>query len=214
MFDAVSKGKGMANLQIIPSKNMTITNLMAQTFPRIKCFDNAETPFISPSTVAYIHALSIDCLALQNEDSINARALQHEAAMLGAYYKMTSEKLKKQLQAVLTTYYEDIRSIQGARGCPKPKFVTRSFVGTEEQDDTLNHNNSPADAAATPTDTEDASGAAGGAAALGAGGSQEPEEPPPAPQPPAPAKAAPAKPARGSCGGKGKPDADQSSVLR
>jgi hypothetical protein len=76
MFDAVLKGKGMTNRQIIQGKNMTIANLLAQTFPRIKCFDNAETPFISPSTVAYIHAISIACISLQNEDSINARALQ------------------------------------------------------------------------------------------------------------------------------------------
>jgi hypothetical protein len=172
MFDAVSKGKGMTNSQIVPGKSMTIANLLDQTFPRIKCFDNAETPFISPHTVAYIHTLSIDCLSLQNEDSSNARALQHEGAMLNAYSKMTSDKFKKQLQAVLTTYYQDIRSIQGASGIPKPKFVTRSFVGTEEPDDASKHTDGLADS--TPTDAKDASGAAGGAAALGAGGSQEP----------------------------------------
>jgi hypothetical protein len=111
---------------------------MVQTFPSIKCFDKAATPFISPRTVAYIHALSIDCLLLQNEDSINVRALQHDAAMLDVYSKMTSDKFKKQLQSVLTTYYEeDIRSIQGASGCLKPKFVTCSFVGTEEPDEAL-----------------------------------------------------------------------------
>jgi hypothetical protein len=62
--------------------------------------------------------------------------------MLDAYSKMTSDKFKKQLQAVLTTYYEDIRSIQGAIGILKPKFVTSS---TEEPDDTSKHNNGPAD---------------------------------------------------------------------
>ncbi len=117
-----------------------------------------------------IHPLSIDCLSLQNEDSINALALQHEAAMLDVYSKMTSDKFKKQFQAVLTTYYEDIGLIQGASGCPKPKFATRSFVGTEEPDDASKHNDGPADA--TPTDTEDAPGAASGAAALGASGLQ------------------------------------------
>ncbi len=46
LCDAVSKGKGMANLHIIPAKKMTISNLMVQTFPHIKCFNNAVTPII------------------------------------------------------------------------------------------------------------------------------------------------------------------------
>ena len=60
--------------------------------------------------------------------------------MLDVCSEMPSDKLKKQLQAVLTTYYEDIRSTQGPCCCPKPKFVTRSFVGTEEPDDASKHN--------------------------------------------------------------------------
>jgi hypothetical protein len=56
---------------------------------------------------------------------------------------MLDDKFKKQVQAILTTYYEDIRSIQGfsLSCCPKPKFVTRSFVGTEDPGDASKHNN-------------------------------------------------------------------------
>jgi hypothetical protein len=122
VFDAVTGGKGMAYLQINPGKNQTIANLMLETFP--KCFGKEKFPVIRPQTVAYIHALIINSISIAFEDSINARALQHESAMLDVYTKRTPYSFKTQLQAVLTAYYEDIKGVQGASGCPKPKFVT------------------------------------------------------------------------------------------
>ena len=78
--------------------------------------------------MAYIHALIIDCISLQSEDSINTRALQHERAMVHEYSKMKPEQFAKHLQSILTTYYVDMRAMPGASGCPKPKFLTRSLV--------------------------------------------------------------------------------------
>jgi hypothetical protein len=40
VFEAVLGGKGMMQLKIDPSKNQTITNLVLETFPAIKCFNN------------------------------------------------------------------------------------------------------------------------------------------------------------------------------
>ena len=112
-------------LKIDPSKNQTITNLLLETFPAIQCCDNKALPFISPKTIAYIHALIIDSISILFKDSINARALDVESAMVDAHTKMKPDSFKSQLQATLTTYYEDIKGVLGARGCPKTKIVKR-----------------------------------------------------------------------------------------
>ena len=57
---------------------------------------------------------------------------EHESAMVDAYTKMKPDSFKSQLQAVLTTYDEDIKGVQGARGCHKLKVVKRRF---EDQED-------------------------------------------------------------------------------
>ena len=64
-----------------------MTNLLHETFPAIQCLDNEQLPIMNPKTVAYIHALIIDCISITFEDSINARALEHESAMVDAYTK-------------------------------------------------------------------------------------------------------------------------------
>ena len=131
IYDAVVSGKGMFNLQITPSKNKTVALLLTEKFPPLKTAGaggSVETAFVSVKTVAYIHALVIDCISLQSEDSINTRALQHERAMVHEYSKLKPALFTKHLQSVLTTYYEDIRAMPGASGCPKPKFLTRTLV--------------------------------------------------------------------------------------
>jgi hypothetical protein len=40
------------------------------------------------------------------------------------YAKMKPVKFTKHLQAILTTYYEDIKLMPGAIGCHTPKFLT------------------------------------------------------------------------------------------
>ena len=66
------------------------------------------------------------------EDSTNARALEHESAMVEVYSKMKPDAFTSQLQTVLTAYYEDIKGVVSASGCTKSKVVKRKF---EDQDD-------------------------------------------------------------------------------
>jgi hypothetical protein len=108
-------------------------------------FHVQNVPMSSPQTVAYIHALIIDSISISYEDNINARQLQHESAMLNVYTKMTSDSFMAQLQAVLTSYYEDIKGIKGASGCPTPWFVKCLF------EDPQNAIQTPEDCAALPT---------------------------------------------------------------
>ena len=100
---------------------------------------------MNPKTVAYIHELIIDCVSITFEDSINARALEHKSTMVDAYTKMKPDSFKLQLQAVLTTYYQDIKGIQGASGCHKSKVVKRRF---EDQEDDAGDEGADDDAAA------------------------------------------------------------------
>ena len=49
--------------------------------------------------------------------------------MVDVYTKMKPDSFKSQLQAVLTAFYEDIKGVQGASGCPngypKTKILKR-----------------------------------------------------------------------------------------
>jgi hypothetical protein len=154
VFDAVSGGKGMLQFKIDPSRNQTINNRLHETFLSLKCFDNETLRVINPRTVAYIHALIIDSIAIVFEASINSRAHEHEGAMVDVYSEMNSDSFTSQLQATLRAYYEDIKGAQGASGCPKPKVVKRKF---EDQEDAgLAQKAAPARAADTDAnDTED-----------------------------------------------------------
>ncbi len=89
---------------------------------------------------AYIYGLIIDSISIPAEDGINTRALQHEHAMVHEYVKMKPGRFNKLLQAILTTYYKDIKSMPEASGFPKPKFLTRQFV--IEDDDMTPKDNS------------------------------------------------------------------------
>ena len=152
VFDAVSGGKGMLQFKIDPSRNQTINNLLHETFPSLKCFDNETLRVINPRTVAYIHALIIDSIAIVFEASINSRAHEHEGAMVDVYSKMNTDSFTSQLQTTLTAYYEDIKGVQGASGCPKPKVVKRKFE--DQEDAELAQKAAPARAA--DTDANDA----------------------------------------------------------
>ena len=77
LYDAVSGGKGMMQLQVEPAKNQSIASVMHETFPTIKCFDNEKLHLLNPLIIAYIHALIIDSISILFKESINARALAH-----------------------------------------------------------------------------------------------------------------------------------------
>ena len=135
LYDAVTNAKGMVNLRIDIARSQTIASVMNETFPEIKCFACKKLPVINPKLVAYIHALIIDCVSLPLDEHINARALQHEASMWGIYSKMQPDSFRSQFQAVLTTYYEDIKEVQGASCCTKAKSMKRRFQDVDEAGD-------------------------------------------------------------------------------
>ena len=55
--------------------------------------------------------------------------------MWGVYSKMKLDSFLSQFQAVLTTYYEDIKEVQGAICCTKAKCVKRRFQDVNEAGD-------------------------------------------------------------------------------
>ena len=90
--------------------------------------------------------------------------------MVDAYTKMKPDSFKSQLQAVLTTYYEDIKGILGASGCSKNKVVKRKF---EDQADNAGNEDAAADqadVAAPPHAASSSAHASAAAAAPAAGG--------------------------------------------
>ena len=117
--------------------------------------------------------------------------------MVDAYTKMKPDSFKSQLQAVLTTYYEDIKGILGASGCSKPKVVKCKF---EDQEDNAGNEDAAADQADVATPQHAASSlpqasAAAAAPAEGGGGDEGA----------AAAAASPPGKASGGGGRKGKP---------
>ncbi len=72
----------MMQLKIDPSKHQTIKDLMHETFPAIKCYDNEKLHVINPKQlIAYMHAFIIHSISIVFTDSIDSRALEHEGAM-------------------------------------------------------------------------------------------------------------------------------------
>ena len=105
---------------------------MTEIFPAIKCFAYEKLHLLNPRIVAYIHALIINSISVKFDETNKSQALQHEATMLDVYSGMNPDNFKSQLQAVLTTFYEDIKGHQGASGCPKPKTMKRRFQDMDE----------------------------------------------------------------------------------
>ena len=149
----------MVNLRIDIARNQTIASVMNETFPEIKCFACEKLPVINPKLVAYIHALIIDCVSIPMDEHINARALQHEVSMW-VYSKMKPDSFRSQFQAVLTTYYEDIKQVQGASGCTKAKSMKRRFQDANEDGDDASATAAPAAAAAPAAEAAEAVAAA------------------------------------------------------
>ena len=52
--------------------------------------------------------------------------------MVDVYTKLKPDSFKSQLQAVLTAFYENIKGVQGASGCPKTKILKRRFEDHED----------------------------------------------------------------------------------
>ena len=129
VHEALSHGKGLMLLKIMPGKNRTIASVLHETFLVLKCFDNKKLALISPKTVAYIHALMIDAISIQFKESINAQELDHESSILEAYTEMETNAFTSQLQAVLTFFYQNVKEVTGAScdGNLKSKVVKPRF---------------------------------------------------------------------------------------
>lgn len=180
VFDAVSGAKGMLNLKIDPSKQQTISNLLHETFPAIKCFENEMLHVINPNIIAYIHALVIDCISISFSDSVNSRALDHEDTMHKVYSKMTPDAFRTQFQTVLTAYYEEIKGIACASDCTKSKVVKHKF---EDHDDITAPDPAPDPANANALDNAPDNAAADPPASPPDGRTSSEDEPAPAPSP-------------------------------
>jgi hypothetical protein len=90
-FEAVSEGKGMMQLKIEQSKNQTMSSIMHESFPAIKCFSNEKLHLLNLCTITYIHALDINSISILSKENINARAREHESTMFNVYSSMTPE---------------------------------------------------------------------------------------------------------------------------
>jgi hypothetical protein len=66
--------------------------------------------------------------------------------MADVYTKMKPDSFRLQVQTVLTAYYDDIKGVQGASGCPKTKVVKCKL---EDQEDTRTTQDKDAAADAT-----------------------------------------------------------------
>ena len=101
------------------------------------------------SDTTFDKPIAFSDISIAFSDSVNSRALEHEATMLDVYSKMTRDAFSSQLQTVLTDYYEDIKGIVCASGCTKSKVVKRKF---EDHDDIPADAPAPAPAPAPAAD--------------------------------------------------------------
>ena len=119
----------MQHLQINPAKNFTVHMLMQKQFPAIKSSDNKPTMYVTPKTISYIH----DCNRLHSPsiiDANNQRALRNEIMILEVLEALEPALFRQNLANTFTHYYEEVQSMFGAGGRPKPKsFKLKMNVG-------------------------------------------------------------------------------------
>ncbi len=82
---------------------------------------------------------------------MNARAIEHEGAMVDVYSKMKPDSFTLQLQTIITALYEDIKGVVSASGCTKSKVVKCKF----EDQTCARVDANAADAAADADDDDD-----------------------------------------------------------
>jgi hypothetical protein len=64
LFVALTQAPAMQHCEINPVKHRTITALMDATFPPIASTGDVPTPYVTPRTIAYFHALIVDIITL------------------------------------------------------------------------------------------------------------------------------------------------------
>ena len=143
----------MLALTICPAQDNTILALLKSTFPAIKSTKNMPTPLVSPTTIAYIHALIIDSVTALQTDSATLRALHCETMARQELESMPLDEFHDELRLALTSYYEGIVKMEGASGVTKKvaykRPIKRISLKIQEQQ--------------PPADSDAASAAAGAA---------------------------------------------------
>ena len=132
MFNVLTGCQAMQQLLINVSKNNTIHSLLQKQFPAIKSSDNKPTYYVTPKTIGYIHAIVTDCIPRLPSDACNQSALRNETMILEVLEAQEPAVFRQQLFNTLTTYYEEIQSMSGAGGRPKPKHFKRTMIADEE----------------------------------------------------------------------------------
>ena len=132
MFNVLTGCQAMQQMLINVSKNNTIHSLLQKQFPAIKSSDNKPTYYVTPKTIGYIHAIVTDCIPRLPSDACNQRALRNETMILEVLEAQEPAVFRQQLFSTLTTYYEEIQSMSGAGGRPKPKHFKRTMIADDE----------------------------------------------------------------------------------
>ena len=121
------------NMMLVFLQRMcTIHSLLHKQFQAIKSSDNKPTYHVTPKTIGYIHAIVTDCITRLPSDACNQSALRNETMILEVLEAQEPAVFRQQLFNTLTTYYEEIQSMSGAGGRPKPKHFKRTMIADEE----------------------------------------------------------------------------------
>jgi hypothetical protein len=128
MFNFLTGCQAMQRLQINPTKNHTIHTLLAMTFPPLKSTNNEPTHYVTPKTIGYIHGLICDCITDLPSEACNARALRNETKVLEVLEAQEPAVFRHELFNTLLHFYEEVQSIPGAGGRPKPKSFKRPML--------------------------------------------------------------------------------------
>jgi len=111
----MTKSQGMAAL-LIGAKSNTVCGLLKSTFPAIKTTNHSTTPYVTPATVAYIHALIIDSVTANPTESASQRALLCENVARQELESMDLASFHDELRIAMTSYYEGILKMPGVSG--------------------------------------------------------------------------------------------------
>ena len=112
---------------LIGAKSNTICGLLKSTFPAIKTTNRSPTPYVTPATVAYIHALIIDSVTANPTESAFQRALLCENVARQELESIDIAMFHEELRIAMTSYYEGILKMPGVSGVANKASYKRPF---------------------------------------------------------------------------------------
>ena len=128
MFKVLTGCQAMQQYKINPTKSKSVHSLLKKKFPAIKSSDNKPTYYVTPKTIGYIHGIVTDSITSLPSDACNQRALRNEIMILEVLEALEPAAFRNKLCNTLTHYYEEIQSMSGAGGRPKPKSFKLKVV--------------------------------------------------------------------------------------